>query len=259
MSSSLASAGAIVVKSEAELACMRQAGRLLAEVLQLLAREVRPGLATAQLDVLAEREIRRRDAIPSFKGYRGFPASVCVSVNDEVVHGIPGDRVLREGDIVALDVGCIYQGYQSDVAITVAVGEVSPLAKRLIQVTRSSLEAGIAASRAGARVGDISAAIQKHVEGNGFSVVREYVGHGIGREMHEEPQIPNFGPPGRGPLLRNGMALALEPMVNVGGWKTRLGKDNWTVFTADGSLSAHFEHTIAVLDGGAEVLTVGRG
>ena len=179
-------------------------------------------------------------------------------MNEEVVHGIPGDRALVEGDIVSLDVGAIYQGYQADVAVTVPVGEVSPLARRLIDVTRGALEAGIGAARVGARLGDISAAIQLHTESQGFSVVREYVGHGIGRDMHEEPQVPNFGLPGKGPLLKAGMTLALEPMVNVGGWRTRVGPDRWTVSTLDGSLSAHFEHTIAIAEGGAEILTVVR-
>ncbi|MBI4297202.1 MAG: type I methionyl aminopeptidase [Chloroflexi bacterium] len=252
-------ARAIVIKSESELACMRQAGSLLAEVLQLLVQEVRPGLTTAHMDALADRELKRRGAIPSFKGYRGFPASLCVSINDEVVHGIPGDRVMAEGDIVALDVGAIYQGYQADAAVTVPVGKVSPQAQRLIEATRGALEAGIATARAGGRLGDISAAIQGHAESRGFSVVREYVGHGIGKEMHEEPAVPNFGLPGRGPLLKAGMALALEPMVNAGGWRTRLAEDGWTVLTADGSLSAHFEHTIAILDGGAQVMTAPPG
>ncbi len=249
---------AIVVKSEAELACMRRAGSLLAKVLELLVQEIRPGLTTSRLDALAEREIRRRGAVPSFKGYRGYPACVCVSVNEEVVHGIPGERALVEGDIVSLDVGAVYQGYQADAAVTVPVGEVSPLARRLMDVTRGALEAGIGAAKAGSRLGDISAAIQQHAEGHGFSVVREYVGHGIGRDMHEEPQVPNYGLPGKGPLLKAGMPLALEPMVNVGSWRTRVGADGWTVSTMDGSLSAHFEHTIAIGEGGGEVLTMVR-
>jgi methionyl aminopeptidase len=176
-------------------------------------------------------------------------------VNDEIVHGIPGERVLAEGDIVSLDIGAIFMGFQGDVAVTVGVGEISPRARELIKVTRGALDAGIAAARPGARLGDISAAIQDHAESRGYSVVREYTGHGIGREMHEEPQIPNFGTPGAGPVLKKGMTLALEPMVNIGDWRTRLADDHWTVLTADGSLSAHFEHTIAVMSGGPEVLT----
>jgi methionyl aminopeptidase len=224
-------------------------------VLEVLAQAIQPGIATARLDDIAVREIRRHKAIASFKGYRGFPASVCVSVNDEIVHGIPGKRVLQEGDIVALDLGAIYRGYHGDAAITVGVGQIDDQASKLIEATRGALAAGIAAARAGVRLGDVSAAIEAHVTPLGFSVVREYVGHGIGRDMHEEPQIPNFGMPGRGPLLEKGMALALEPMINVGGWRTRVAGDKWTVLTADGSLSAHFEHTIAITDGEAEVLT----
>ncbi|MCL0092852.1 type I methionyl aminopeptidase, partial [Dehalococcoidia bacterium] len=192
----------------------------------------------------------------SFKGYRGFPASICTSVNEEVVHGRPGGRVLQEGDVVAIDVGAIYNGFQGDAAITVGVGKVSPEAKRLIDTARRSLEAGIAAAREGAHLSDISAAIQFHAESAGFSPVRQYAGHGIGREMHEKPQIPNFGPPGKGPVLKRGMTLALEPMINAGGWATKVLPDGWTVVTADGSLSAHFEHTIAVTNGVAEILTV---
>jgi methionyl aminopeptidase len=196
-------------------------------------------------------------ATPSFKGYRGFPASLCVSVNDEIVHGIPGERILNEGDIVSLDFGVIYEGFQGDSAVTVPVGKVSPAASRIIEATRESLEKGIAAARAGATLGDVSAAIQKHAESKNYSVVREYTGHGIGRDMHEDPQIPNYGIPGTGPVLKKGMALALEPMLNIGGSGTRVAQDRWTVLTADGSLSAHFEHTIAVNDNQSEVLTRG--
>ncbi|MBI2865866.1 MAG: type I methionyl aminopeptidase [Chloroflexi bacterium] len=245
----------IVVKSERELALMRQAGRIVAEVLQGLAQALRPGMATGELDAIARREIRSRGGIPSFEGYRGYPATLCVSVNDEVVHGIPGDRVLREGDLVSLDLGAIYKGFQADAALSVGVGAVSPEVRQLMEATEGALHAGISAAKAGARVGDVSAAIQSYVEAQGFHVVREYVGHGIGREMHEEPQVPNYGLPGRGPVLRPGMALALEPMVNVGDWRTRVGENGWTVYTMDGSLSAHFEHTIVVTNGRAELLT----
>ncbi|MDO8490852.1 MAG: type I methionyl aminopeptidase [Dehalococcoidia bacterium] len=246
---------AIIIKSDREIALMRQAGRIVALTLEALTRAIRPGITTAELDVIAEREIRSRKGIPSFKGYRGFPASICVSVNDEVVHGIPGSRVLKEGDIVSLDVGAIFEGFQGDAALTVPVGKVSPKARALLEATDGALNAGIAAARPKARLGDVSAAIQQYVESRGFSVVREYVGHGIGREMHEEPQVPNFGEPGRGPLLRKGMTLALEPMVNVGDWRTRINRNQWTVHTLDGSLSAHFEHTIAIAEGKAEILT----
>ena len=194
-------------------------------------------------------------AKPSFKGYQGFPANLCISVNDEIVHGIPGKRLLQEGDIVSLDFGAIFDSFQGDAAITVGVGNISPEAEQLIETTEGALKAGIAAAHAGARLGDISAAIQHYAESRGYSVVREYSGHGIGRKMHEEPQVPNFGPSGQGPVLKKGMALALEPMVNIGDWRTNLGDNHWTVFTSDGSLSAHFEHTIVITDGGSEVLT----
>jgi len=247
---------AIIVKSDREIALMRQAGRIVAIVLGILGREIRKGMKTKELDIIAVRELERLGARPSFKGYHGYPASICVSVNDEIVHGIPGERVLKEGDIVSLDVGAIYDGFQGDAAVTIGVGEISPAAKRLMEATQGALEAGIAAARSGARLGDISAAIQKHAESKGFSVIREYTGHGIGRDMHEEPQIPNFGVPGTGPLLKKGMTFALEPMLSAGDWHTRLGEDNWVVRTADGSLAAHFEHTIAITNGEAEVLTV---
>jgi methionyl aminopeptidase len=245
----------IIIKSEREIAIMRQAGRIVAIVLGILARHVRPGMKTRELDTLAARELARLGAKPSFKGYRGFPANLCVSINDEIVHGIPGERVLREGDIVSLDFGAIFMGFQGDAAMTVGVGEISPQARDLIETTQGALSAGIAAARSGARLGDVSVAIQSCAESRGYSVVREYTGHGIGREMHEEPQIPNFGVPGSGPVLKKGMTIALEPMVNVGTWSTQLGDDRWTVLTADGSLSAHFEHTIAITDNEAEVLT----
>ena len=245
----------ITIKSPQEIAIMRQAGRILAIVLQRLIIEVRPGIRTKELDEICAWELARYGAKPSFKGYRGFPANLCASVNDEVVHGIPGERVLQEGDIVSIDVGAIFSGFQSDVAVTLGVGRISPQAKHLLEVTQGALMAGIAAARSGAYLGDVSAAVQLYVESNSFSVVREYSGHGIGREMHEEPQIPNFGFPGQGPKLRKGMTLAIEPMVNAGGWQTQVKDNGWTVVTADGSLSAHFEHTIAIADGEPEILT----
>ncbi len=245
----------IIIKSARELAVMRRAGHITAEVLRALVAALRPGMRTAELDEIAQEELRRLGARASFKGYRGYPASLCVSINDEVVHGIPGPRVIQDGDLVALDFGVLYNGFQGDSAVTVGVGQISAAARRLVEVTEGALQAGIATARTGVHLGDVSAAIQRHVESQGFSVVREWVGHGIGRQMHEEPQIPNFGTPGEGPMLRPGMTLALEPMVNAGDWHTRVGTDGWTVYTADGSLSAHFEHTIAITDGEAVILT----
>jgi methionyl aminopeptidase len=246
----------IVLKSSRELALMRQAGRIVAQVHEAFREVVRPGISTLDLEKVASHIIEQEEAIPSFKGYRGFPASICASINEEIVHGIPTPkRVLEEGDIISLDVGAIYKGYQGDAAITLPVGEVDEEVRRLLQVTQDALKAGIAQSRAGKRLGDISAAIQRHAEVNGFNVVREYTGHGIGQKMHEDPQIPNFGQPNRGPRLRPGMTFALEPMVMAGDWRTRTLSDGWTVVTADGSLSAHFEHTLAVTDGEPEILT----
>jgi len=244
----------IIIKSSEEIAIMRQCGQILAAILARLKSELSEGIRTAQLDVIMAEESRRRGVKPSFKGYRGFPANLCVSVNDEIVHGIPGERVLHEGDIVSLDAGVIFEGFNTDAAITAGVGEISQQARDLIAVTEGSLTAGIAQAISGAHVGDISAAVQSYVEARGFSVVREYTGHGVGRELHEEPQIPNFAF-GQGPVLRKGMTVAIEPMVNAGSYLTRLASNQWTVLTADGSLSAHFEHTIAITDGEAEILT----
>ena len=246
----------IIIKSDREIVLMRQAGRIVAIVLEVVSKQVKPGIRTKELDALAARETEKWGGKPSFKGYRGFPASLCVSVNEEIVHGIPGERVLNEGDIVSVDFGVIYNDFQADAALTVGVGEISPEARRLIEATEGALRAGIAACCDDARLGDVSASIQNYVEARGYSVVREYTGHGIGREMHEEPQIPNFGEANSGPVLKKGMALALEPMVNAGTWQTKLGDDNWTVHTADGSLSVHFEHTIIITDGEPEVLTI---
>ena len=246
----------IILKSPRELALMRQAGRIVARVLDRFREVVRPGITTAELEEVALQIIEREGGIPSFKGYRGYPAAICASINEEVVHGIPSPkRVLKEGDIVSLDVGAIYKGYHGDAAITLPVGAVNEEVQRLLEVTQGALHAGIAQAHPGNRLGDISAAIQRYVESRGFNVVREYTGHGIGQEMHEEPQIPNFGPPNRGPRLRPGMTMALEPMVTAGDWRTRTLSDGWTVVTADGSLSAHFEHTIAITDGEPEILT----
>ena len=247
----------IIIKTDEEIAAMRQAGRIVGAILEILSKQIKPGMETRELDIIAERELKNHGAKSSFKGYRGFPANICVSVNDEIVHGIPGKRVIHEGDIVSLDFGAIFMDFQADAAITVGVGRVNSTAKQLIETTEGALKASIHAAHSGARLGDISAAIQNYTESRGYSVVREYTGHGIGREMHEEPQVPNFGLPGSGPVLKKGMTLAPEPMVNTGDWHTRLGDDYWTVLTADGSLSAHFEHTIAITDGEPEVLTKG--
>jgi methionyl aminopeptidase len=246
----------IVLKSPSALECMRGAGRIVARVLERLREIALPGSTTAQLADEASALIAREGGRPSFKGYHGFPDAICASINEEIVHGIPSPtRVLAEGDIVSFDVGAIYGGYQGDAAVTLPVGEVCSEAERLLAVTERALSEGIAQSRQGSRTGDISVAIQRYVESQGYNVVREYTGHGIGRAMHEDPQIPNFGRPHTGPRLRSGMTFALEPMVIAGGWKTRTLDDGWTVVTADGALSAHFEHTIAVTEGEPEILT----
>ena len=244
------------VKSARELELMREAGRVVAFTLGRLRAMLQPGISTRELDAVAEREIRGQGARPAFKGYRGFPASLCVSVNEQVVHGIPGGLVIREGDIVSMDLGAIVDGLYGDSAVTVAAGSVPEEVLRLLQVTEEGLMAGVRAVRPGNRIGDVSAAVQSEVERQGtYGIVREYVGHGIGRALHEEPQVPNYGTPGRGPLLRPGMVLAIEPMVNMGEAGTRLLEDGWTVVTADGSLSAHFEHTVAVTEGEPVVMT----
>lgn len=235
---------------------MREAGRVTARALRVVASAVAPGVTTADLDAAAEAVIRDAGAVPAFKGYHGFPATLCTSVDGEVVHGIPGPRVLREGEIVSVDCGAIIDGYYGDSAMTFPVGEVPPEARRLMDVTRASLEAGIARCVPGMRLHDISAAVQTVAEDAGFSVVREYVGHGIGRAMHEDPQVPNYGKAGTGPTLRPGMVLAIEPMVNAGRPDVRSLSDGWTVVTADGSLSAHFEHTVAITESGPMVLTL---
>jgi methionyl aminopeptidase len=250
----------IELKSGRELELMRRAGHILADVVDALRTVVRPGVSTLELDEEVETFIRTRGATPAFKGYRGFPATVCVSLNEEVVHGIPSPhRRLKEGDIVGLDLGCIVEGYYADRAFTLPVGDIPPRVQALLDVTRQSLELAVEHCRAGRRLSDISHAVQRHVEGGGFAVVRAFVGHGIGRALHEDPQIPNFGDPGRGPVLRPGMVLAVEPMVTMGSWEVRILDDGWTAVTRDGSLAAHFEHTIAVTDGDPEVLTSRTG
>ena len=251
----------IIIKSDAEIAIMREAGRITAKVLKILASHVKPGVRTEELDAVAEKEAKELGAVPSFKGYRGYPASLCVSVNDEIVHGIPDKRILLDGDIVSLDFGVIYKGFQGDAARTFAVGSISAESHRLIEVTEGALKAGIKKAYQGSRLGDISAAIEEYAESCGYSVVREYTGHGIGRNMHEDPQVPNTTKSllgmsrGTGPILKKGMTLAIEPMVNIGGWETKVDDNGWTVRTRDGSLSAHFEDTIAITDGKPEVLT----
>jgi methionyl aminopeptidase len=250
----------ITLKSSAEVEKMRRASQVVAEVLSTMRERVAPGVTTAELNEWADAIIRKHNSIPSFKGYppgseHPFPASICASVNEELVHGIPGPRVLQEGDIISIDVGAILEGYHGDAAITLPVGQISPAAQKLLEVTKGALDAGIAAARAGNRSGDISAAIQSYVESRKYSVVREYTGHGIGREMHEDPQVPNFGRRGQGVLLRRGMTVALEPMVLIQDPRVRVLDDHWTVVSRNGKLTAHFEHTIAITDGEADILT----
>jgi len=248
----------IVCKSAAELEYMREAGRIVAETHRLLRQAIKPGVTTAELDRLAEEYIRSQGAVPSFKGYNQFPASICASVNDELVHGIPGPRVLNEGDIISIDIGAQFQGYHGDSAWTYPVGEIAEEHRRLLEVTEASLMEGLKHVKAGVRLYTVSHAIQRVIEEAGMSVVREYVGHGIGARLHEEPQIPNYGIPDRGPRLKAGMTLAIEPMVILGERYVRTLEDNWTVVTVDGTWCAHFEHTVAVTEDGCEILTVVR-
>ncbi|UFJ40681.1 type I methionyl aminopeptidase [Brevibacillus humidisoli] len=245
----------IILKSAAELGIMREAGRIVALTHQELAKAIKPGVTTKELDELAETFIRSKGAIPSFKGYGGFPGSICASVNEELVHGIPGKRTLQEGDIISIDVGAQFQGYHGDSAWTYAVGTISEEDRLLMRVTEESLYQGLEQAAPGVRLSDISHAVQIHAEAQGFTIVREYVGHGVGRELHEDPQIPNYGPPGRGPRLKPGMVLAIEPMVNAGERYVRTLEDNWTVVTVDGKKCAHYEHTIAITEDGYEILT----
>lgn len=246
----------INIKNNIEIGYMRKAGKVVEDTLDMLETIIKPGITTAEIDRYAERFIRKQGAIPSFKGYCGFPASVCVSINEEVIHGIPGKRVLKEGDIVSVDCGAILNGYQGDAARTFPVGKISEEAEKLIRVTRESFFKGFEKAVVGNRLFDISAAIQAYAESFGYSLVREYVGHGIGKEMHEDPEVPNFGKPGRGLKLQHGLVIAVEPMVNVGKYDVVTQSNGWTVVTEDGSLSAHYENTIAILDGGSELLTL---
>jgi len=245
----------IILKSPREIEQLKIANAIAAEVLERLKEGVKLGVATQELDGIAEETILSKGASPAFKGYRGYPKSICASINEEIVHGIPGQRRLMEGDIVSLDVGVNYQGYYGDAAISLPVGDVDPAARRLLEVTEKALYIGIDMAKVGNRLFDISYAIQQWVEKHGFSVVRDFVGHGIGKSLHEDPQIPNFGSPHQGPRLEKGMVFALEPMVNEGTYEVRILSDGWTVVTADGKRSAHFEHTIAILDGGAQILS----
>ena len=250
----------IVLKSDREIGLMRRGGHILAEVVDLLGNFVKPGMSTLEVDEEVESFIRERGAVPALKGYRGFPATVCISINEEVVHGIPSaQRRMKEGDIVGFDLGCIVEGYYADCAVTLPLGEIPPRVQELLDVTRESLEKAIAQCRPGRRLSDVSHAVQHHVEPHGFGVVRTFVGHGIGRALHEEPQVPNFGDPGRGPQLKPGMVLAIEPMVTMGSYDVKILDDGWTAVTKDGGLAAHFEHTIAVTDDGPEVLTSKSG
>jgi methionyl aminopeptidase len=250
----------ILLKSGRELALMRRGGHILADVMEWLRTAVEPGLTTQEIDEEVEGFIRSRGALPAFKGYRGFPATVCVSINDEVVHGIPTPhRRLKEGDIVGFDLGCIVEGYYADCALTLGIGGVPPAVQKLLDVTRESLDIAIAECWPGRRLSTVSYAVQQHVEAHGFGVVRQFVGHGIGRDLHEDPQVPNFGDPGRGPQLKPGMVLAIEPMVTMGSPDVRILEDQWTAVTVDGSLAAHFEHTVAVTEHDPEVLTSRTG
>ncbi|WP_221569169.1 type I methionyl aminopeptidase [Alkalihalobacillus sp. TS-13] len=245
----------IISKTSREVEIMREAGKIVALTHQELQKHIKPGVTTKELDAIAEKFIRSHDAIPSFKGYNGFTGSICASVNEELVHGIPGKKVLKDGDIISIDIGAKYNGYHGDSAWTYGVGEISDENKHLLEVTEQSLYKGLAEAKPGERLTNISHAIQSYVEAEGFSVVREYVGHGVGQDLHEDPQIPHFGPPGKGPRLKPGMVLAVEPMVNAGSRYVRTLADNWTVVTQDGKNCAHFEHTIAIVEDGFEILT----
>lgn len=248
--------GGITIKSRRELKLMAQAGAIVGSTLSLLRESVQPGISTGELNRIADRHIRSYGAVPTFLGYQGFPAAICASVNEEIVHGIPGKRILQEGDIIKMDVGATIDGFIGDAAISVAVGEISPAARQLMTDTQASLYAGIAAAQPGNRVGDIGAAVESYALERGYGVVRQFVGHGVGRFLHEDPQVPNYGDPGKGVLLRPGMCICIEPMLNLGGEDTKILSDDWTVVTADGALSAHFEHTLAITEDGPQILTV---
>jgi methionyl aminopeptidase len=249
----------IILKTDAQLEIMKKAGKIAAETLAMLEEKVKPGISTAEIDHIAEEYIISRKAKPGFKGYRSFPASTCISIDEEVVHGIPGSRILKEGQIVSIDLGTIVDGYYGDSAVTFPVGKISEEKRKLLDVTKRSLEIGIEQAQAGNKLGKVSSAIQKYVEEAGFSVVRDMVGHGIGKNLHEDPQVPHFGPEDAGPVLEKGMVIAIEPMVNMGEYNVSQKADGWTVVTTDGSPSAHFEHTVAITAGGPEILTRREG
>ena len=246
----------VYCKTSEEIEVMRKAGKIVAETLDMVGRELKPGLTTGQLDQMVEEFIRSKDAIPAFKNYQGYPASACISIDEEVVHGIPGAREIREGEIVSVDVGSIFEGFYGDSARTFAVGEVTPEKALLMSVTEKCLQAGIDKAKKGNKLGQISAAVQQMAEGSGYGVVRQLVGHGIGRQMHEDPQVPNFGSPEDGPVLKSGMVLAIEPMINMGTYDVKTMPDGWTFVTTDGQPSAHFEHTVAITEDGPDILTV---
>ncbi len=246
----------ISIKSEKDLEMLRKSGKILARVLKELRKAVKPGVSTAQLNQIAEELIRKEGAVAAFKGYQGFPSSICASINEEIIHGIPADRKLKEGDIISLDLGINYEGYFCDAAITLPVGLISSRLRKLIEVAKKALVLGIKQARPENHVSDISSTIQNYVEKNGFSVIREFAGHGVGFNLHEEPQIPNFGKPHQGPILKSGMVFAIEPMVNMGTWETLTLEDGWTVVSKDGFPSAHFEHTVAITERGPEILTM---
>ena len=248
-------AGAINIKTPQEIEILSEGGKILAGIISDLRGYLKAGVSTREVDAQAERLIKKANVLPAFKNYRGFPACICVSINEEIVHGIPGDRILKEGDIVSLDVGIVHKNYYADTAVTVGVGKISAQLEKLLDVTLQSLFKGIEQAREGNHLSDISHAIQKYVESNHFSIVRDFVGHGIGKSLHEDPEIPNFGSPKNGPVLKAGMVFAIEPMVNLGSWQTRIAEDGWTVKTQDGQPSAHFEHTIAILKEGPKILT----
>ena len=250
------STATVELKNAQEIGWMREAGRVVAESLAVLAQAAQPGMKTAELDRIARAELQKRKAKPAFLHYRGYPATLCVSVNEEVVHGIPGGRVLKDGDVLSLDFGAVHKGFFADSALTIGIGKISTLARRLIDVTRLSLEKGIEAAKPGRRLGDVSWAVQEAVEAENMAVVREFVGHGIGRALHEDPAVPNYGKAGTGMRLVPGMVLAIEPMVTLGGPEVRVLEDGWTAVTQDGSLAAHFEHTVAITEDGNEILTV---
>jgi methionyl aminopeptidase len=246
----------IIYKSEEEIRAMKKSNQIVAKVLSELEKMIKPGVQTKDLDEYAERRTREMGAVPAFKGYRGYPASLCTSINEEIVHGIPSSRSLRSGDIISLDFGVVYDGFYGDAAVTYPVGEITPLAARLVATAKDAFDKGVAKIREGNRLSDISYAIQSHVESQGFSVIRSFVGHGIGFSLHEEPQIPNFGSPGRGPKLKPGMVLAIEPMIAIGSWEVEILSDDWTAVTKDRSLSAHYEHTVALTHDGVEILSL---